>query len=57
MKSLMKHLTSRLLIIAIIFMAFWCMVSYIEIITKNASPNPTYSDTNIIVNAMNNYID
>lgn len=57
MKNLIGYLSSKLLVIAIILVSIWCMISYVEIIAKNASPNPTYSDMNIIVNAMGNYIN
>jgi len=45
----MKTLKDILIILNVIFL-IWLGLSYIEIISKNLSPNPTYSEYNIIVN-------
>lgn len=46
----MKRLLSSLLYTTVILAFIWGMASYIEIICKNTSPNPKYSEYNIIVN-------
>lgn len=47
----MKFIGNLLMIVSVVFL-LWCGVSYGEIICKNTSPNPEYSENNIIVNAV-----
>ena len=47
-----KCFTNLWVLISILFL-IWCAGSYIEILSKNINPNPTYSKYNIIVNFTN----
>ena len=48
----MKKLVSNLLVVISVAMLIWIGTSYVEIICKNTSPNPEYSDNNVIVNVV-----
>lgn len=48
----MKKLVSNLLVVVSAAMLIWIGTSYVEIICKNTSPNPKYSDNNVIINVV-----
>lgn len=43
-----KFITNMLCIISVIIF-IWMVASFLEIISKNTEPNPTYSEANLIV--------
>lgn len=45
----MKKFLEKAICIIVAIVLLWTVVSYIEIISKNTEPNPTYSKTNLIV--------
>ena len=46
--SFKKFITNLWIAITIVFFA-WGIINCAEIISKNTEPNPTYSETNIVV--------
>lgn len=45
----MKKIIENIIYTICLLMLTWGLLSYVEIIAKNGSPNPQYSDNNLIV--------
>lgn len=45
----MKKIIENIIYTICLLMLTWGLLSYVEIIAKNGSPNPQYSDYNLIV--------
>ena len=45
----MKKLLEKTICMISIISMIWMMASFVEIISKNTEPNPTYSEANLIV--------